>query len=82
VAPAAIPTENDEITFEVYSMETLTLSDVNGDGEVDILDLTLVASRYDSSDPTADLNGDGTVNILDLAIIAGNYGQKLPEFGE
>lgn len=78
VVPAAVSRETDQIVFDLYSVEEVTLSDVNGDGQVDIFDLTLVASRYASNDPTADLNGDGTVDIFDLTIIAGNYGQKLP----
>ena len=47
-------------------------------GEVDIFDLVFVASRYESSDPTADINADGIVDIYDLVTIAENYGQKLP----
>ena len=43
-------------------------TDVNGDGVVNILDLTFVASRFGESSP--DLNGDGVVSILDLVIVA------------
>lgn len=80
IAPASAlrQGESDEITFNFYSVEKVTLSDVNGDGQVDIFDLSLVASRYGSSDSAADLNGDGTVDIFDLTIIASNFGQKLP----
>lgn len=46
--------------------------DINGDGVVNILDLTLVASRFGESDADADVTGDGTVNILDLVSIAQN----------
>ena len=49
--------------------------DVNGDGVVNILDLTFVASHFgERSEPTQmpnpDVNGDGTVNILDLVLVA------------
>lgn len=47
--------------------------DVTGDGTVNILDLTFVASRFGESDPKADVNGDGIVNILDLVLIAHNF---------
>ena len=48
--------------------------DVNGDGQIDIFDLALVASRYGTNDPIADVNGDGVVDIFDLSLIAANYG--------
>ncbi len=48
--------------------------DVTGDGVVNILDLTFVATRFGESDSDADVTGDGTVNILDLVRIAQNFG--------
>ena len=48
--------------------------DVTGDGVVNILDLTFVATRLGESDSDADVTGDGTVNILDLVLIAQNFG--------
>lgn len=49
--------------------------DVNGDGNVNILDLTFVASHIgnDNAPPEADVNGDGTVNILDLTLVASHF---------
>ena len=45
--------------------------DVNGDGTVDILDLSFVAARFGQEDQTvADVNGDGAVDIKDLITIA------------
>lgn len=44
--------------------------DLNGDGQVDILDLTLVSQYFGQYHPQADVNGDGTVNILDLTAVA------------
>ena len=40
------------------------------DGEVNILDLVIVANAIGESDSEADVNGDGVVNILDLVQIA------------
>ena len=55
--------------------------DVNGDGVVNILDLTLVASHFgesvDASEaPNPDINGDGIVDIRDLVLVAGRFGQS------
>lgn len=49
--------------------------DVNRDGNVNILDLTFVASHIgnDNAPPEADVNGDGTVNILDLTLVASHF---------
>ncbi len=55
---------------------TLRAGDVNGDNNIDILDLAQLAQHYQSSNPLADLNGDGVVNILDLALVAGNFQQR------
>ena len=48
--------------------------DVTGDGIVNVLDLTFVASRFGGNDADADVTGDGIVNILDLVLIAQNFG--------
>ena len=45
--------------------------DVNGDGSVDILDLSFVAARFGQKDQTeADVNADGVVDIKDLITVA------------
>ena len=45
--------------------------DVNGDGIVNIQDLTLVATQFGKVGKNhADVNGDGVVNIRDLVLVA------------
>ncbi len=51
--------------------------DVNGDGRVNVLDLTRVATRLGSRDSGADTNGDGTVNVLDLVLVAQHLGETV-----
>ncbi len=58
--------------------------DVNGDGVVNILDLTHVASHFGESvdasqTPNPDVNGDSIVNILDLVIVASMIGDSTSE---
>ena len=48
--------------------------DVNGDGRVNVLDLTRVATRLGRRDASADTNGDGIVNVLDLVLVAQHLG--------
>ena len=49
--------------------------DINGDGVVNIQDLTLVAAQLGQmgEDMPADINGDGVVNIQDLVLVAGAF---------
>ena len=48
-------------------------ADVNGDGVVNILDLTLIAQAFGTDKAGADVNGDGFVNILDLVFVANQF---------
>ena len=48
-------------------------ADVNGDGVVNILDLTLVAQGFGSNGLEADVNGDGVVNVFDLVFVANQF---------
>jgi hypothetical protein len=50
--------------------------EVNGDGEIDILDLAFVGAHFGDSNAQADINGDGTVDILDIVLVAINFGQQ------
>ena len=68
----------------INAQDGITVTDVNDDGVVDILDLVYVASHFgESSDPTQtpspDVNGDGVVNILDLVIVANMMGDGKTE---
>ncbi len=50
--------------------------DVNKDGVINILDLTLVAVNFgQAGDIPADVNGDNVVNILDLTLVAIHFGE-------
>lgn len=61
--------------------DALTASDVNTDGVVNILDLTLIATYFGEMPttdqvPNPDVNGDGVVNILDLTLVVSHFGKK------
>jgi hypothetical protein len=49
-------------------------SDLNSDGVVDVIDLSILVSRWGSSDATADINSDGIVDALDLSVLVSNWG--------
>lgn len=63
-------------------LDALRASDVNADGVINILDLTLVAAHFGTTPaadqtPNPDVNGDGTVNILDLTRVASHLGKTV-----
>lgn len=66
------PLPEEDITTQEEAMPEPLPYDVTGDGVVNILDLTFVASRFGETDSDADVTGDGIVNILDLVRIAQN----------
>lgn len=55
----------------------LLAGDVDGDGEIGVLDLAGVAGVFGQSGSSlaGDVNSDGIVNARDLALVAGNFGQ-------
>ena len=59
--------------------ESELAGDVNGDGQVNVLDLILVAGSFGQkppSNPRTDVNNDGQVNILDLVFVAEHLSQN------
>ena len=66
----------------VSSAEAL---DVNGDGVVNIQDLTIVATHFNKTgENQADVNGDNVVDIKDLLLVAGgmNTGAAAPSISQ
>ena len=66
------------VSFKVINSDASSLGDINNDGAVDNLDLTLVADYImgrlgvEIDQEKADANGDGVINAADLVVIA-NY---------
>ena len=63
------------VRFEITDSSSVATTDINSDGEVNILDLVLVANAFGESNLKADVNGDGEVNILDLVAVANAFGE-------
>ena len=57
--------------FEIASIP----EDINGDGVVNIIDLTFAVANFGATGTnTADVNNDGVVDIVDLVLIAAAFG--------
>ena len=50
-------------------------ADLNGDGIVNVQDLSILQSEWGTSGQRADINLDGTVNISDLSIMMSQWGK-------
>ncbi|MBN1640434.1 MAG: hypothetical protein JXA09_04290 [Anaerolineae bacterium] len=66
------------VAGSTVTLPTVTLlgGDVNGDGEIDILDLVAVGAQFGSTSPSppeADINADGVVDIVDIVLVAKNF---------
>ena len=61
-----------DLDGEIY-LTSKSFADVNGDGQVNILDLIQVTNSLGKSAP--DPNGDGVVNILDLVFVVQQFSQ-------
>ena len=71
-----VTTENGTVTIPPEPAEE-TVGDINRDGVVDILDLTIVSARFgERGENSADLNGDGLVDIVDLVLVAGAFSEE------
>jgi hypothetical protein len=63
--------------FVIYNQSQL-LGDANGDGRVDVNDLTIVLSNFGRTGMTwsqGEFTGDGTVDVNDLTILLANFGK-------
>jgi Domain of unknown function (DUF4465)/Dockerin type I domain/PEP-CTERM motif len=79
-------TSSDVGTFGIntptyFAMDDLSvtriLGDVNSDNVVNIFDVNLVSSHWESQGPAADANGDGIVNVFDINMISVHWGDNL-----
>jgi len=74
--------EDVEVLDSFVVVVSLVVSpDLNSDGEVDIVDVAIVAKAFESYpehprwNPIADVNKDDVIDIIDIALIARNFGK-------
>ena len=60
-----------------FTLEVVASWDINGDGEVNVTDLLIVAQKMGDYDDTADLDGDERVTIADFVIVAEHLGESV-----
>jgi hypothetical protein len=62
-------------TWTITTPPTTKPGDTNGDNVVNVIDLSTLLSKWNTSFPNADFNSDGTVGIVDLSVLLSNYGK-------
>ena len=76
--PLAVTKRNGKVVVRQF-----LATDLNRDGRVNVLDLTLVARDLGKTgSPVGDVTGDGAVNVLDLVRVAQDLGKTTPGGGE
>lgn len=88
-----VPSETDTVdnTFADGTVKVTIPGDVDGDFDVDIMDIVMITGRYMwhipqwwpgppalPIDGNCDINGDGIINIQDVVICTSHYAQKWP----
>ncbi len=66
---------NSSVVNLTASAKAVKPGDVDGDDDVDIIDLSMMLNAWETNDARSDLNKDGVVNTLDLSILLLNYGK-------
>lgn len=67
----------------IFELSTPVAGDINGDGVVDMKDVSYVARRFmcAPSDPlwdsAADINGDGKIDMKDISTVARHFGEHI-----
>ena len=69
-----------ELTGKPYQTITLLAGDVNGDGKINLTDLSIFKNNFGKTgsavtNPLADITGDGKINLLDLGVFKNNFGK-------
>lgn len=65
------------VTDGSYTISTgsCKLGDLNGDDFINVVDFSILLSKWGTSDAVADLNKDGVINVVDFSILLSNWGK-------
>jgi hypothetical protein len=63
------------LLYKSFALNPNLPGDVNKDNTVNITDLSILLSNYNTNYSPADFNSDSLVNILDMSVVLSNYGK-------
>lgn len=64
-------------SLSILGTNPFPAGDVNFDGTVNIFDINLVSSHWNTAGPYGDANADGEVNIFDINLISAHWGETI-----
>jgi hypothetical protein len=64
--------------YEYQPMIQVCVPDLNNDGSLNFLDVSLFLSLFANADPIADLTNDGSFNFLDVSAFLSAFGMGCP----
>ena len=67
--------ENTLVDFSSGGTEKMLGGDLDGTNEVDMADVGVLLTKYDTTSPEADINFDGEVDMQDVGFLINNYGK-------
>lgn len=70
-SPTRTPTPTNSPTPTI----TGKIGDLNNDNQVNVFDLSILLSNFNTTNSVADINHDGNVNVFDLSILLSNFGK-------
>jgi hypothetical protein len=74
--PTSAPSsDNGGSSPDAVPVASFNRGDLNGDGKINILDLSIILTNFLKTVGKSDLNGDGKTNILDLSIVLSHWGK-------
>jgi hypothetical protein len=80
--PTFIVPNQESYEYPLIPMTTMIIHDLDDDGDVDIVDIMMVASRWNTAtgdpnyDSPYDLDNDGDIDIVDVMNVAAQWGWK------
>jgi hypothetical protein len=66
------------VVVKLSSRASTLTGDLNNDGTVNILDLSILLNGWGKTGVPGDLNGDGAINVLDLSLLLTNWTKTGP----
>lgn len=74
-SPTQTPTPSPSPTNTPTPTTIVKVGDLNNDGQINIFDLSILLSNFNTTNSVADINRDGQVNIFDLSSLLSRFGQ-------
>ncbi len=70
---ATVDTGDSQLTADFTGSDMLLGGDLNGTNGINILDYSILATNWNTSNDVADIDGNGSVNTTDYSIMVGNW---------